>query len=135
MVDKSSAVGFNGNLPLCSVLLPNCLNHPMVEFDITVEVPYLGFLLQILVDLRTSCIKMTPVRFRVKRKRLTSPSAIGWRGWLQYFSHKHALEHHTGRLGICSQAMFRQRHPYIHISYVRQSSEIRAAGAEAYVQR
>lgn len=67
---KGCPIVFNGNHPLATVLQPDRFNNLMIEPDVAVKIPFLGPFLDIIVDLWTSRVKVTPVCLWVKRKRL-----------------------------------------------------------------
>ena len=69
---KIRTTSLNRDLPLPTIFLPYGFKYTMVEFNITVKVPFLSCFFEISMNLRPSCVEMAPIRLWIKRKCLDS---------------------------------------------------------------
>ena len=99
----------DGDSPLAPFVQPSSLSDPMVQMNVSVEVPLLGRAQNVLLDLCTTRIEPRPIGIGVEWKslpplvRMRSPLAPV----LQLYLRKYDLARHTGRQDKCSPARYR----------------------------
>lgn len=61
---------FDADFPFPTLLLPDCLLDAMIESDVTIEVPLLHRIFDMLLNLRPSGVVVVPVRLGIEWERL-----------------------------------------------------------------